>query len=360
MHDQRFRNNLTSRRIEIRGRVSLVHLGRGSFLYTFPGKARPYIGRVDLSFAKIRRHVIMSVVLFSGFFLGFSVFSNAGRAFSALTDDKEAALIDQKNLTPEQFDQKSEDFKNSILSEDEESSSGKDKISYTVKPGDTLSTIANRFRVPINLITASSNIRPDTTLRIGQKLTIPNRPGIYYRIKSGDRIAKVASYYSVKLNEIEKDNPTLANLDLLPVGASIFLPNAKIPDPPPMWSMPAVGRLSSGFGWRSIPIHKVRHFHGGIDIAIHYAPVKVARDGVVIYAGPMGSYGNAVIVKHDSNFKTLYAHLSKVHVNNGQRVNRGAVIATSGNTGFSSGPHLHFEVIYKGKAVPPFQYVKFK
>ena len=74
----------------------------------------------------------------------------------------------------------------------------------------------------------------------------------------------------------------------------------------------------------------------------------------------MGSYGNAVIVKHDSNFKTLYAHLSKVHVNNGQRVNRGAVIATSGNTGFSSGPHLHFEVIYKGKAVPPFQYVKFK
>ncbi|MBW7859420.1 MAG: hypothetical protein H3C43_14275, partial [Leptonema sp. (in: Bacteria)] len=112
MHDQRFRNNPASRRIDIRGRVSLVHLGRGSFLYTYPGKARPHIGRIDLSFSKIRRHTLMTVVLFSGFFLGFSVFSNAGRALGALNDDHDTtALLDDKNLTPEQFDQKSEDFK---------------------------------------------------------------------------------------------------------------------------------------------------------------------------------------------------------------------------------------------------------
>lgn len=361
MHHRRFQNNPAPRRLEIRGRVSLIHLGRGSFLYTFPGKARPYIGRVDLSIVQMRKTAMMVVVLFSGFFLGFSVFSNAGSAITTASDEQElVAGLNEKDLSPEELDQKSEDFKNKILSEDEEASSGKDHIAYTVKPGDTLSTISNRFRVPVHLISKSSGIRPDSTLRVGQKLTIPNRPGIYYRIKAGDRLAKVASYYSVKVEEIEKDNPSLHNLDLLPVGASIFLPNAKIPDPPPMWSMPAVGRLNSNFGYRVHPITGRLQFHGGIDIGVHYGPVRAARDGVVIYAGPMGSYGNAIIIKHDSQFKTLYAHLSRVSVRTGQQVKRGSVIAISGNTGFSTGPHLHFEVIYKGRAVPPFKYVKFR
>jgi murein DD-endopeptidase MepM/ murein hydrolase activator NlpD len=303
----------------------------------------------------------MIVVLLSGFFLGFSVFSNAGSAVSKAADEQDLmAGFNEKDLTPQEFDQKSEDFKNRILSEDEEASSGKDYISYTVKPGDTLSTISSRFRVPVHLISKSSGIRSDSTLRVGQKITIPNRPGIYYRIKAGDRLARVASYYSVSIEDIEKDNPSLHNLDLLPVGASIFLPNAKIPEPPPMWSMPAAGRITSGYGYRAHPITGGTQFHGGIDIAVSYAPVRAARDGTVIYAGPMGSYGNAIIIKHDSEFKTLYAHLSWVSVRTGQQVKRGYVIGTSGNTGFSTGPHLHFEVIYKGRAVPPFKYVRFR
>jgi len=361
MHHKRFQNNPATRRIEIRGRFSLIHLGRGSFLYTFPGKARPHIGRFDVSAAQIRKHSMMVLVLSFGFFLGFSVLSNATRAFTANSAGEDQAVdLNEAGLTPDEIDQKSQDFKNKLLSEDEEISSAKDRIVYTVKPGDTLSSISNRFRVPSHIISKSSNIRSDSTLRVGQKLTIPNRPGIFYKIKAGDRLAKVASYYSVKIEDIEKDNPKLASFDLLPVGASVFLPNAKIPDPPPMWSMPAIGRLSSGFGYRRLPMLSHVQFHGGIDIAIHYAPVRAARDGVVIYAGAMGSYGNAVMIKHDSQFKTLYAHLSRINVRSGQQVKRGAVIATSGNTGFTTGPHLHFEVIYKGKAVPPFQYVKFR
>ncbi len=361
MYHRRFQNNPAPRRLQIRGRVSLVHLGRGSFLYTFPGKTRPHIGRLDLSMAQFRKTGLMAVVLSSGFFLGFSVLSNTGSAFTTAGEEQELVVgLDGEGMSPEELDQKSEAFKNKILSEDEQASSGKDFITYTVKPGDTLSTIANRFRVPVRLISKASGISTSSTLRIGQKLTIPNRPGIYYRIKAGDRLAKVASYYSVKIEDIVKDNPSLHNLDLLPVGASVFLPNAKIPDPPPLWSMPARGRLSSGFGYRRHPITKRRQFHGGIDIAIRYGPVRAARDGVVIYAGPMGSYGNAIIIKHDSKFKTLYAHLSRVKVRTGQQVKRGSVIAISGNTGFSTGPHLHFEVIYKGRAVPPFKYVKFR
>lgn len=362
MYSRRFENRPAPRRVEIRGRFSLIHLGGGSFLYTLPGRSRPIIGRFDLSSFRLKRHGAMLAALTGVILVGFSVFSNSGRAFTNMGDSQDpTALIDTKNLSPEQMEQKSEELKNRILTEDDEAGApGRAVITYSVKPGDTLGSVSSRFRVPVHLITKASGIRSDSKLNVGMHLTIPNRPGLSYRIKAGDRLAKVATYYSVKVEDIEKDNPALQSMDLLPVGATVFLPNAKIPEPPPTWSMPAAGRLTSGFGWRPNPVYGYRQFHGGVDIAISYAPVKAARDGVVIFAGPMGSYGNAIIIKHDNVFKTLYAHLSRVTVHNGQQIKRGASIAISGNTGFSTGPHLHFEVIHKGRAVPPFQFVKFR
>lgn len=99
--------------------------------------------------------------------------------------------------------------------------------------------------------------------------------------------------------------------------------------------------------------------HTGFDIVMYYRPVHAARTGVVVYAGGMGSYGMAVVIQHGDGLKTLYAHLSSVRVRSGQDVQAGQEIGISGNTGLSTGPHLHFEVIQNGKPVNPARFVRF-
>jgi murein DD-endopeptidase MepM/ murein hydrolase activator NlpD len=96
-----------------------------------------------------------------------------------------------------------------------------------------------------------------------------------------------------------------------------------------------------------------------MDIGVAYQPVRAARDGQVMYAGYLGSYGMAVMIRHEGGYKTLYAHLSRTHVKPGQFVKAGARIATSGNTGRSTGAHLHFEVLKHNRAVNPRRFVRF-
>lgn len=102
---------------------------------------------------------------------------------------------------------------------------------------------------------------------------------------------------------------------------------------------PIKGRITSGFGRRW------RRLHAGIDIAAHRGtPIHVVRDGVVVFAGRMGGYGNFVIVQHSGGIATCYAHQSRIAVRRGQRVHTGDVIGYVGSTGHSTGNHLHFEV----------------
>lgn len=126
--------------------------------------------------------------------------------------------------------------------------------------------------------------------------------------------------------------------------------------------MPVAGRISSPFGWRVHPIFKSRTFHSGIDIASPYGtPIKASNAGKVIYSGWYGGYGRVVILDHGSctgqPTTTLYAHMSKQKVAVGQNVTRGQVIGLVGSTGYSTGPHLHFEVRINGKPNNPNNYL---
>jgi murein DD-endopeptidase MepM/ murein hydrolase activator NlpD len=118
---------------------------------------------------------------------------------------------------------------------------------------------------------------------------------------------------------------------------------------------PAEGRTSSKFGLRKHPILGIKKHHNGMDIACGVGtPVKSVLGGTVVYAGKYGAYGNMVEVQHAvTGLKSRYAHLSKVLVEKDQHVERGEVIARSGNTGFSTGPHLHFELFEAGQVVDP-------
>jgi murein DD-endopeptidase MepM/ murein hydrolase activator NlpD len=121
---------------------------------------------------------------------------------------------------------------------------------------------------------------------------------------------------------------------------------------------PVAGPISSGFGTRVHPILGDVRMHTGIDFAVGTGfPIKAAGPGIVVWAGPRGGYGNAVIIDHRNGLATLYAHQSRVNVTVGQKVTAGQVVGFVGQTGMSTGPHLHFEVRELGTPVDPMLYL---
>jgi murein DD-endopeptidase MepM/ murein hydrolase activator NlpD len=114
----------------------------------------------------------------------------------------------------------------------------------------------------------------------------------------------------------------------------------------------------SGFGYRIHPIYKVKRFHAGIDFSADQGvAIQATGDGVIVRAGKDGGYGNVVVIKHGYGYETLYGHMSKIEVQEGQHVKRGQRIGLIGSTGHSTGPHCHYEVHVNGTVVNPLDFV---
>lgn len=125
---------------------------------------------------------------------------------------------------------------------------------------------------------------------------------------------------------------------------------------------PIQGRITSVYGWRTHPIFNSRSFHSGIDIGgPNLGNIVASNSGKVIYSGWYGGYGKVVIIEHGlingKPVTTLYAHMSSILVSNGQKVNKGQVIGKEGTTGYSTGPHCHFEVRVNGQTTNPLNYI---
>lgn len=124
------------------------------------------------------------------------------------------------------------------------------------------------------------------------------------------------------------------------------------------FAMPLHAPITSPFGFRTHPLFHVRKFHTGIDIAgPNHSEIRSADSGTAIYTGYYGGYGQVVILSHGKGYSTLYAHMSRAAVRQGQNVSKGDIIGYEGTTGFSTGPHLHFEVRVDGKPNNPLNYV---
>lgn len=134
--------------------------------------------------------------------------------------------------------------------------------------------------------------------------------------------------------------------------------NAK-PDTPDIW--PAEGNISSYYGYRKSPFGYGTAFHEGVDIAGDYGdPVSATADGIVTQSGWVSGYGYLVEIKHSNGISTRYGHNSVIFVQEGQKIEKGAVIALMGSTGNSTGPHCHYEVRINGDSVDPIYFLPIK
>lgn len=226
---------------------------------------------------------------------------------------------------------------------------------YEVKPGDTLSDIARKNALSVETLAVANGLPDRDTIRVGQVLKVPSDCTVHH-VQPGETLWDIARMYRVDVNVIAARNG-LSNLNNIVVGQKLFIPHgvpgieAALPSRglaawPLSW--PLVGTVTSPFGIREGRPHE------GIDIAAEEgAPIRAAASGRVVFAGPRGTYGLAVIIDHGGGVRTLYAHCSKVLVSEGSSVSPTTVIALAGDTGRSRGPHLHLEVLKDGIPLDP-------
>jgi len=231
--------------------------------------------------------------------------------------------------------------------------------SYMVKSGDNISTLAINFGLNQDTIISVNKITYTRLLQAGKPLKIPNQDGIYHTVKNGESLSDIAQKYNANTETIKTVNELFS--DKVVTGTDLFIPGARLD-----WSKlqeingdlfiwPVNGVISSFYGWRRDPFNRGhRQFHNGLDIkGSTGTPVRAAMAGRVSAVGYDNVFGNYVIISHHAGYRTLYGHMHVIRTRTGSYVNQGDRIGDVGNTGQSTGSHLHFTVYKNGATVNP-------
>jgi murein DD-endopeptidase MepM/ murein hydrolase activator NlpD len=231
---------------------------------------------------------------------------------------------------------------------------------YTVRQGDIITQIAADHNVSQDAIISLNKLKNTRSIQIGKILKIPSINGILYTVKKGDTPESIADKYSISLEKVALVNSISDNV--IKAGSVLFLPDAKLDRVTiqeingDLFRRPLHDGyyISSRYGWRDNPFYGSRTFHNGMDMATYRgAPIYAALDGVVVDTGYDVTYGNYVIISHHSGYQTLYGHMNTIIAHVGQRVTTTTRIGLVGNTGQSTGPHLHFTVYKNHSTLNP-------
>ena len=246
---------------------------------------------------------------------------------------------------------------------------------YTIQDEDTITGIAAKYPISAESIIAYNNIKEAWNIRAGTRLKIPNMDGVPYTVGKSDSISKIASKMKVPQNAILDAN-NLQSETIRP-GEVLFIPGARMdvnefnqafrretsrkPAQKPM-VLPVGGKITSTYGWRQDPVNPEQgkeRFHQGVDILGKKGdPIKAAMKGTVMHIDHNPTFGNFIILQHSDGYQTLYAHLSAYSVRKGDDVKQGQEIGKVGATGYTTGPHLHFEAFRNGNRINPLDVLK--
>lgn len=262
----------------------------------------------------------------------------------------------------------------SVQIENQEPITRNKTIEYIVQPGDILGKIAEKYDLSVNTILWENNLTWNSTIKPGQKLNILPNSGINHEVKSGDTVLAIAKKYQTEAEKIIAVNK-LANSSDIQVGDSLFIPDGVKPTQVvssyKAKATIAVSQAPSSAEvidtgtkllWPTLSHRITQYFsysHTGLDIGDKVGnPIYAAEAGKVERAGWSTGYGYNVVINHGNGIKTLYGHSSKLLVSAGDSVSRGQTIALIGNTGWSTGPHLHMEVRVNEVRKNPLNYIK--
>ncbi|MCX8028523.1 MAG: M23 family metallopeptidase [Brevinematales bacterium] len=230
---------------------------------------------------------------------------------------------------------------------------------YMVRKGDTLMNISKKLGVSISTL-VSLNKLSSQFLHPGRRLLYSEDDVIRYSNNRRFSVFDVSRRYNVNPYDVFVANGYKFHFDKECLVPGVQLSWRNVSDILGIGFLkPLIGRFTSGFGYRKHPVLGVVRFHSGLDISASYgSPVKASMSGVVEKTGyDEDGYGYYIVIRHQNNMKTLYGHLSKIFVNSGQKVNRGQIIGRVGDTGMTTGPHLHFEVIKNGRRINPKKFI---
>jgi LysM repeat protein len=251
------------------------------------------------------------------------------------------------------------------------------EVIYYVQENDNLGSIARNFGLKVSTLLWNNNLTSRSIIRPGDKLIIPPLDGIIHTVSKNETLLSIVKKYEADLDLVINQN-NLVDANDVTVGQKLFIPggiikvvippkpkvkksivNLIIPDSAQIVSSEKLlwptdtKRVTQYYNWR----------HSGLDIARkgENVPIYAAEDGTVSLAksvGYNGGYGRYIILNHSGGMQTLYGHLEKLYVSVGETVTKGQVIGIMGNTGRSTGQHLHFETRYGRTRVNPLKYVK--
>ena len=319
----------------------------------FPVKIRGLLKRIPRADLILAAVLALSLLIPLGFRLSFLT-APPGEIDLPLSEDIENAMI--QYLIPDEqggsdLNTSEENFLDSITT-----------TSYTVRSGDTISGIAQRFNLSMDTVISFNNIQDARNLTVGTVLTIPNSSGLKYRVRRGDYLGGIAKKFGVALNDLLDWN-NLETSVIVP-GQELFIPSARLSEMERnrvfgrLFIYPTKGRITDRFGMRRDPFTGMRRFHNGVDLAAPVGtPVFASMSGKVAMLGYNPTYGKYLILTHPEGFQTLYGHLDAFRVQKGQSVKQGQRIADMGNSGYSTGSHLHFSIFRRGEPIDPFEYL---
>ena len=351
-----------------------------------------------------RLYMISSKEVFNNeLFTDYFQVDEAGNGGLELTTSNFTTFEKDYNFVKEEVVEKEEEKKPPVQPKRAE------KITYKVQKKDTIQSIAKKFGLKPETIMINNQTAMDNKVKVGEVLTFPSIDGLYYKLQKNETLAKIAKKYGVRVVDIVDYNNI--NPKKLKAGTTLFLKgvtlkkykdveqrliaaqqaaeekkNAKAQKgkgkkggdsaPPPDigggddggapvsysgegFAFPVrYAGVSSPFGNRYHPVLRRYILHTGVDLVAKYVPLRASKAGVVTFAGNMSGYGKIIIIRHDNGYETRYAHLSVISTNVGEHVNKGDLIGKTGNSGRTTGAHLHFEIRHNGVPKNPMKYLQ--